>query len=50
VVGVAKTVSAIGVFSSSANTAGAARNFNAIGDLILKLTFTDGSSGLFTYP
>lgn len=48
--GVAKTVSAIGVFSSSANTAGAGRSFNAFGDLILKLTFTDGSSGLFAYP
>ena len=48
--GVAKTVSAIGVFASSANTAGVARSLNAFGDLILKLTFTDGSSGLFTYP
>jgi len=48
--GVAKTVSAIGVFSASANTAGAGRSFNAFGDLILKLTFTDKSSGLFAYP
>ena len=48
--GVAKTVSAIGVFSSSASTAGAGRSFNAYGDLIFKLTFTDKSAGLFTYP
>ena len=48
--GVAKTVSTIGVFSSSTNTAGAGRSFNAFGDLILKLTLTDKSSGLFTYP
>jgi hypothetical protein len=44
-----KTVSDIQIFNSTGTIAGAARHMNALGDLIFKITFTDGSSGLFCY-
>jgi len=47
--GVAKTVSAIGIFSPSPSTAGAVRGFNSLGRLAFKLTFIDGSSGIFLH-
>jgi hypothetical protein len=47
--GVTKTISKFSVYSASAATAGARRSFNALGDVIFVLTFTDGTSGLFKY-
>lgn len=44
-----KTVSDIQIFNSTGTIAGAARHMNTLGDLIFKITFTDGSSGLFCY-
>jgi hypothetical protein len=44
-----KTVSDILVFNQPAATAGAVRHLNAFGDLIFKITFTDGSSGIFRF-
>lgn len=44
-----KTIADIMIFNPSADTAGAARHMNALGDLVFKITFTDGSSGLFLY-
>jgi hypothetical protein len=44
-----KTISDILIFNSSTETAGAARHMNALGDLIFKITFTDGSSGIFRF-
>jgi hypothetical protein len=44
-----KTVSEILVFNQPAATAGAVRHLNAFGDLIFKITFTDGSSGIFRF-
>lgn len=47
--GVARTVSSFALFSASPTTTGARRSFNSIGELVFKLTFTDGSSGIFKY-
>jgi len=47
--GVTKTISKFSVYSASAATTGAQRSFNALGDVIFLLTFTDGTSGLFKY-
>ena len=47
--GVPKTVSSFDIFTSSTQTTGVKRSFNSIGELILKVTFTDGSTGIFTY-
>jgi hypothetical protein len=47
--GAAKTVSAIGIFSPAANTAGAGRGSNAFGNLAFRLTFTDKTSGIFVF-
>jgi hypothetical protein len=47
--GSVKTVSAIGIFSPSKNTTGAGRGFSALGNLVFRLTFTDKSSGIFSY-
>jgi len=44
-----KTVSDIQIFNTNPSTAGASRHMNALGDLIFKITFTDGSSGLFYF-
>jgi hypothetical protein len=44
-----KTISDILIFNPSTETAGAARHMNALGDLIFKITFTDGSSGIFRF-
>jgi hypothetical protein len=44
-----KTISDILIFNPSTETAGAARHMNALGDLVFKITFTDGSSGLFRF-
>lgn len=47
--GVAKTISSFTLFSASPTTSGARRSFNSIGELIFKLSFTDGSSGIFIH-
>jgi hypothetical protein len=47
--GVAKTVSAIGIFSPAANTAGAGRGADPFGNLVFRLTFTDNTSGIFGF-
>jgi hypothetical protein len=44
-----KTVSDIQIFNPSPSTAGSGRHMNALGDLVFKITFTDGSSGLFYF-
>ena len=44
-----KTISDILIFNSSTETAGAARHMNTLGDLIFKITFSDGSSGIFRF-
>lgn len=44
-----KTVSDIQIFNPSPSTAGSSRHMNALGDLVFKITFTDGSSGLFYF-
>jgi hypothetical protein len=48
--GVVKTIASFSVFSASPNTPGAGRHFNAAGDLVFRLVFTDKSSGIFRYP
>jgi hypothetical protein len=44
-----KTISDILIFNSNTETAGAARHMNTLGDLIFKITFSDGSSGIFRF-
>jgi len=44
--GKAKTVSALTIFSAPANATGQTRHFNDAGDLVYKITFTDGSISL----
>jgi hypothetical protein len=47
--GVAKTVSTFSAYAASAATTGAGRGFNAFGDVVLLVTFTDGFRGIFKY-
>ena len=47
--GAGKTISSFDFFSASSATEGVGRTVNSDGDIILKLNFTDKSSGLFRY-
>jgi hypothetical protein len=47
--GAGKTISSFDFFSASSVTDGVGRTMNSDGDMILKLNFTDKSSGLFRY-
>jgi hypothetical protein len=47
--GAGKTISSFDLFSASSATEGVGRTINSDGDIILKLNFTDKSSGLFRY-
>lgn len=47
--GIAKTISSFTLFTASPTTSGARRSFNSVGELIFKLSFTDGSSGIFVH-
>ncbi|MEY2906116.1 MAG: hypothetical protein RLZZ408_587, partial [Verrucomicrobiota bacterium] len=47
--GAVKTISSFDFFSASSVTEGVGRTINSWGDIILKLNFTDKSSGLFRY-
>jgi hypothetical protein len=47
--GAVKTISSFDLFSASSVTEGVGRTINSDGDIILKLNFTDKSSGLFRY-
>jgi len=47
--GVTRTVAEILIFNSTAENAGATRHINSSGDLIFKINFTNGSSGLFGF-
>ena len=44
--GVAKLVSALAIFNAPVASAGQTRHFNHPGDLMYKVTFTDGSTGI----
>jgi hypothetical protein len=47
--GAGRTISSFDFFSASSVTEGVGRTINSDGDIILKLNFTDKSSGLFRY-
>lgn len=47
--GVAKTVSTFSAYAASAATAGAGRGFNAFGDVVFLVTFSDGTRGIFKF-
>jgi hypothetical protein len=42
-----KTVASLSIFSTSTATAGQTRSFNNAGDLVYKVTFTDGTQSLY---